>query len=89
MSNRPNKFSQLENISKTPELIIPEGNFDVSVLDGLGSRLESVTPEQKRILIKKKSKETLAFLLLRKGPIRETVITGKIFQGDYLMHPKN
>ena len=56
---------------------------------GLGSVLASVSPEQKHIHLKKKSTETSDFSILRKDSIQETVTTGKRYQGDSLMHPKN
>ena len=46
VSNRPNKIPQLEQISKLLELIIPKDNLYVSLLTGLGSSFESVTPEK-------------------------------------------
>ena len=60
MSNRPNKFFAIRKITKPPELTIPKDNLYVSVLTGLYSSLENVTPEHKRILCKNKSKETPA-----------------------------
>ena len=38
---------------------------------------------------KNKSKETPDFSIIRKDPIRETVTTEKVYQGDYLMNPEN
>ena len=49
MSNRPNKITQLEQIPKPTEIIIPNDNLYVAVLTGSVSRLASFTPEQKRI----------------------------------------
>ena len=78
----------IKNI-KTPERIITTDNIDVSVLTGLDSSLTSVLPDQEHIYWKKKSKGTPSVSILRNYPIRETVTTGKISQGDSLMHPKN
>ena len=58
-------------------------------MTGLDSSLTSVLPDQEHIYWKKKSKGTPSVSILRNYPIRETVTTGKISQGDSLMHPKN
>ena len=56
MSNRPNKITHLKEITKPSEAIITKENLDLSVLSGLWSSLESVTPEQKFIPCKKNRK---------------------------------
>ena len=56
VSNRPNKIIPLEKIPKTPEVIIPKDNLDVSVFTRLWSSLVSVAPEQKIIPRKNNSK---------------------------------
>ena len=66
MSNRPNKITQLEEITKPSELIIPKDNLDISVLSVLVSNLASVTPDHKIIPHKNKKKETPAVSILRK-----------------------
>ena len=74
--------------TKTTKVIISQDNLDLSVLSGLGSCLEIITPDQNRIFFKNKRKETPALSILRKESIPETVNPRKIFQGDYIMPPE-
>ena len=56
-------------------------------MTGLWSSLASVTPDQKGIPRQNNSNKTPAVSILRNDPILEAVATGKMSQGDYLLHP--
>ena len=66
-SNRPNKMTKFEKITKPAKIVIDQDNLDLYVLSGLGSSLVSITPDKKTHYSQKREKLNTSYFDCKKG----------------------